>query len=1531
MPLNIKSILLTLGTIIVVPLLLVCLAVMLAYVPSVQKWLINEVGSRMEESMGMTVHVDDVRITPFLDAVAEGVVAVDTEGDTILNAQRLTFDVAFWPLFKGRADIDGFVLDGASVNTKSIVSDCNVRGQVGHLAADAHGIEWTRGYIHLNDALLNDADIFVTLSDTAAKDSTKTRWLIDVDKARVNNSHFVVSLPADTLDVDNSRIPAPKGSKVARTADNAPITTTSYTADVFVGNASVTSAKLDLFDPVYSFHQLALNDSRAVVTQRTNTFDPLEAAGTHVVPSLDTLVNLVNLNTTVDTLSYLADGTLRCNIRDLGFEEKKYDVAIRDISGRLYLDSARVEVPALNFETPNSHITANIGLDWAALKAQDFGKMQVKVDAAISKKDVKDLLDRAVRENYIDAALLKEPMLQPFLTSDVNLKADVHGNMSHIVVDDYTLELPQLLKASGRLDIADDFDSYSGHIKGNFYGGSVDADFKTQLSRETYSVKGNVSRFPITKFIKGLPVTPFSGYVHIKGRGFDPTANGSRVEGDVRIKRFAYDGYDLSGLRAHANLADGLAQGMVNYSSELGSVKGNIEADLRRGYDATAHLVVEGLRVDKFTGGDTPLSLYTNVDIQASASKDFKRISAQASIADNRLTAPTRSTQFKDLNLAFTTAPRLTTVDATSGDLRLSASIDGDLNRTTRCANAITKELQRQLEQKAIDQQALRRLFPNATLRLKAESDNPLHNFLRFQGTTIGPLDIDLTTSPNDGINGWANIDGITANGIQFDHVTARITQDDEGIKLRSTIVNDKDDNPNRYTAKVDADLHATGFDLTTLFTDEKGRVGTDLKLNAQMTGGQLNVHLDPGHNIFAYQHFKINDENYISISKTRTVRADVSLVALEGTSLHIYSEPTDETTNDVTLSIADLDLTDLCNVIPSLPRMNGTINGDFHVIEEHSLGDDGVMKTDNISAMGTADLNSFVYDGTPMGNFGAEIIYLPKENGEHYADAFISYEGQDVGECSGVYYDNDGHFTGDVNLRDFPLYMFNAFLDGTDFFLRGYANGQFTINGTPSAPVMNGELNFADAHIYSPVYGVDFLMEDTPLVFEDSRLAFNDYRLKSGATNLFINGDLSLRDISAPHIDWTMRADNFELINSRRQATSLVYGKVLANYRGTVKGTLDNLAVRGQVDILPGTDATYLLTNSPLTVEDRLADLVTFMDFADTTTVALPPVVESRSAMDVTLGVNINDGAKFHCFLSSNGSSYVDVQGNGNLTLRMAQNGEMRLTGRCTVQEGEMNYELPVVPLKKFSLTPGSYVEFTGDMMNPRLAISATEQTKAVVTENDVQRSVNFTVGVDISRTLEDMGLAFTIDAPEDLGIQNKLATMSEEDRYKAAVALLATGMFITDDLASGFKASNALNAFLQNEIQNIAGKALSTFDLSFGMENGMSAAGTLTTDYSFRFSKRFLDDRFAINIGGSLSTGNNVTNDAASFIDNVSIEYRLDGGSTRYIRVFYDRNSHDPLEGSMMKTGAGLVLRRKTDRLGELFLFRKNKKQQQ
>ncbi|MDY4760231.1 MAG: hypothetical protein SO210_08670, partial [Bacteroidaceae bacterium] len=52
-------------------------------------------------------------------------------------------------------------------------------------------------------------------------------------------------------------------------------------------------------------------------------------------------------------------------------------------------------------------------------------------------------------------------------------------------------------------------------------------------------------------------------------------------------------------------------------------------------------------------------------------------------------------------------------------------------------------------------------------------------------------------------------------------------------------------------------------------------------------------------------------------------------------------------------------------------------------------------------------------------------------------------------------------------------------------------------------------------------------------------------------------------------------------------------------------------------------------------------------------------------------------------------------------------------------------------------------------------------------------------------------------------------------------------------------------------------------------------------------------------------------------------SLEYRIDNSAKRYVRIFYDHNSQDPLEGSLTEAGAGLVLRRKAEKFGEIFTF--------
>ena len=239
----------------------------------------------------------------------------------------------------------------------------------------------------------------------------------------------------------------------------------------------------------------------------------------------------------------------------------------------------------------------------------------------------------------------------------------------------------------------------------------------------------------------------------------------------------------------------------------------------------------------------------------------------------------------------------------------------------------------------------------------------------------------------------------------------------------------------------------------------------------------------------------------------------------------------------------------------------------------------------------------------------------------------------------------------------------------------------------------------------------------------------------------------------------------------------------------------------------------------------------------------------------------------------------------------------------------------------RESTIQDGSYIEFTGDPMNPKLNIMATERTKANVGASGQERSVDFDCGVNITQTLSNMGLEFTLDAPEDMTLHNELQAMGTEQRGKLAVTMLTTGMYLADGNTSGFSMNSALSSFLQSEINNITGNALRTLDLSFGMDNATDASGNTHTDYSFKFSKRFWNNRLKIVVGGKVSTGAEVTNQNESFFDNVTFEYRLGNSADKYVKLYYDNNAYDWLEGNTREYGVGLIWRRSLQHFNDIF----------
>jgi len=642
-------------------------------------------------------------------------------------------------------------------------------------------------------------------------------------------------------------------------------------------------------------------------------------------------------------------------------------------------------------------------------------------------------------------------------------------------------------------------------------------------------------------------------------------------------------------------------------------------------------------------------------------------------------------------------------------------------------------------------------------------------------------------------------------------------------------------------------------------------------------------------------------------------------LQADDDMAVHVYTnDDNTDALQDLTVGLHKFDLEKVLAVIPYTPNITGMMNGDFHVIQT----------PEELSVSSALSVDSMTYERSRLGNLSTEFVYMPKSDGSHFVNGTLACNGDEVADIDGTYRsDGDGYLDANLVFSHTPLRLLNGFMPDHLISLRGYADGSLTVKGPLMTPDANGELALDSCRIRSYQYGVRMMAGDVPLRIVGSNLLFEDFELKANNDNkLTLNGNIDFSSLSAMRMDLKMAAKNFQLINSKEQRRSIAYGKAYVDFFARMSGLVSNLNMRGYLNVLGTTDMSYILRDSPITTSNQMDELVKFTNFADTASAVVTHEPLTGFNMDMT--VNVGQGAHIMCYLNEDHSNYVDLMGGGQLRMTYNPNDELRLTGKYTLDNGEMKYSLPVIPLKTFTIQDGSYIEFNGDPMNPKLNITATERTKAAVSSdtNGAGRTVEFDCGVVITKTLSDMGLQFTLDAPEDMTLHNELQSMSVEQRGKLAVTMLTTGMYLADGNTSGFSMNGALSSFLQSEINNITGNALRTLDLSFGMDNTTDAGGNTHTDYSFKFAKRFWNNRMRIVVGGKVSTGSDVANQNESFFDNVTFEYRLGSTSDKYVKVYYDNNAYDWLEGTTREYGVGFIWRRSLQHFKDIFRWGKS-----
>ena len=1506
------------------PVLLFLLLAVLLYLPPVQNWAVDKVAAVVSEKTGMTVSVGTVRLEWPLDLGIDDFLMVH-EGDTLADVGHLSADVQLRPLFSKRIVINELSVSDARLNTNGFISDLRVKGRVGELWLASKGIDLDRETVEVNGARLEDADLDVALSDTAAVDTTTStvRWRVNADSLTVLRTRVALHMPGDTLNVK-----AYMGQAVAREAD------------IDIGTSTYRVGSFDWHDG-----QLAYDDLHSPT-----------------VEGLDyNHLSLTDIRLGVDSIYYGPKGT-SFFVRQTAMKEKS-GLEVTHLSGGVRLDTAftHVEVPHMILRTADSDMEGELDMDFSTFDETNPGKMHARLNAQIGKQDVLRF-----------AGDLPQKFMRQYPNSPIAIKGSVNGNMQRMEVTGLDVSLPTAfhLTADGVAHNVNDMDRLKAQfavkaetqnmdfvasllpttdlripaatLQGDFKADGKDyaADFTAREGQgtvrakghfnavtETYDADVSVRQLNVHHFLPHDSIYTVTADAKLHGHGLDFLHAGSRLDADMKVTQLRYGHWNLDDIVAQATLKNGRGQVALTGHNQLIDGKVNVDALLStKRIEAVVETDVQLLDLYRLRLTDEPLAIGMKgtVNVASDMKQDHQVKGLLGSLyikdKDNTFTP-------EDLGVFLQTNRDTTRVRLQSGNLIVKVDGSGGYERLLNQSTRLMDSLKSQLSNRIIDQPAIKRLLPEMKLYVSSGRDNPLAALLRTKDISFKEILLDLSTSPVTGINGEGHVYALNIDSTRLDTVRLQLRQKGDRITYSGQVRNNRRNPQFVFNALIDGHVHEHGALAGLRYYDDRDRLGVRIGATAEMEEEGLRFRLLPDRPTLGYKEFNLNKDNFIFLGKDKKIQANIDLIADDKTGLKIYSMGDTDNPLDLTVSVNMLDLGELTAVVPYLPRITGQLNGDYHIIRDEQ---------GHISAVSDMAVAQMTYEGSPIGNISTELVYLLKDDDTHAIEARLMLDDEEFGLLNGTYYagtsrhaiDGQGTVDATLTMTRFPLSLANGYVPDLLIGLEGYGEGELTIKGTAQHPKVDGEIMVEDAYLVSLPYGVRMRFDDDPVRIVGSHLLLENFGLYAyNEEPLVMMGDIDFSDTEHVKMDMQMRARNLLLINAKQQPRSLAFGKAFVNFFARMQGPIESLRMRGRLDVLGSTDMTYMLLDSPLSTDNRLEELVKFTDFSDTTqTIVTRPV---PTGLDADLNISISQGARVVCNLNADQTNYVDLTGGGELRMRYNAEG-INLTGRYTLGSSEMKYSLPVIPLKTFTIKEGSYVEFTGDPMNPRLNITATERTKATVSDpSGSSRSVAFDCGVVITKTLNDMGLQFVIEAPEDNAISGELQTMSAEERGKVAVTMLTTGMYLADGNTSNFSMNSALSSFLQGEINNIAGSALKTLDVQLGIDNTTDATGAMHTDYSFRFAKRFMNNRLRLQIGGKVSSGNTeAMGQNQSFFDNVTMEYRLNQDATQNVKLFYNQNVYDWLEGYTGEYGVGYVWRRKLDSLWDV--FKKNRSTQ-
>ncbi len=795
---------------------------------------------------------------------------------------------------------------------------------------------------------------------------------------------------------------------------------------------------------------------------------------------------------------------------------------------------------------------------------------------------------------------------------------------------------------------------------------------------------------------------------------------------------------------------------------------------------------------------------------------------------------------------------------------------------------------------------------------------------------------------------------------MHIDGVRVRVNGTDSALTYAANVKHFQQNSIDLYYAKVFGDLRTNLVNANVSVSDVDSVPRFGLGASLQRNEDAQIVQLQPGL-LLNYKTWQVTPQNqivfgppgfYIQNFAIRNGNESISVNSQSPT----FNAP-------LTADISNFSLSNITEIISKDTLLaNGILGGTVNV---QQISPNPELTTNLL-------VSNLAMFGDTIGNVNIDVKTAPQNAFD--AKVGITGQGNNV-QLSGLYYTqpvNGNNF--DMNLILNPLNV--ASIEGATMNAientSGGINGNLSIKGTASAPVINGQLQTNQLQTTVSALGAPFFMPSEVIRFNGQSIVFDKFSIRDSAGHAaVIDGRILTQDFANMKLAMNIKANEWQAMNSTPADNKTFNGQLFFSTDLDITGPVAAPNVDGSVSILKGTDINATIPQSEPGIQDRKG-VVEFVDYSlpGGQNVLLPKNPDSANDVatrvpkgsDINVNLNLDEEAQFTVVIDEGSGDFVKVRGKTTLNTSVSPNGTLGLAGVFEIVDGayQLNYNFV---RRLFRIEKGSTITFAGDPTDAQLDITAVYEANIPpydLVSRQVQdpaelvyykQKLPFEVQLKIKGQMLQPEIAFDVVLPTDKNyrvssevvdvVQAKLNQIrtDKSELNKQVFAVIILNHFVGENPfqnGAGGGGAEAIarqsaSRFISEQLNKFAGGLVKGLDLQLGVESSedyTTGEKRNRTDLNIGASKRLLNDRLTISVGNNFQLEgprSNSNQNTALIPGNIAVDYDLTADRRYKVRFFRRNEDQGGQAGFVSATGVSFILQVDYNKFRQIFMSKK------